>query len=523
MNMPAGWHAFVWWSWPGTVALYGALALHLGLGLWAFYARRHRGWRAGEVWQLALGLAIPPLLVAHIVGTRLSAVLFHTINLYGEQFVRFTILDPGAGVQQVTVLVLAWVHGCIGLHYWLRLKRFYPRLAPVLLGLAVAVPLLALLGFLRGAMEIQALFADPAWRAANWTPRRIGTEAQIATLDAIRRSLLLAYFAMLGLVLLARLVRVWRERAGAGVTIIYPGGTAVRVPLGHSVLEASWAGNVPHANVCGGRGRCSTCRIQIIAGAQHVPPPSPEEAAVLRRIGAGPAVRLACQARPLHDIKVLPLLPAHGTQVSGRHHGPVRGPEERFIVVMVVDMRNSTAMAEHRMPFDTVFIVDRFVDAIGRAIKAAGGRPNQFTGDGVFALFGLEVYEPTACRQALAALAGIGRNVDDMNEALGAAPGVPVRFGVGVQGGTAVVGEIGFDTSRIFTALGDPANVASRLEKLSKTYGAEAVVADAVCRAGGLGPDRGRIETVEVAGREGSIAVRVVMKAAGIAEVVAAL
>ena len=169
------------------------------------------------------------------------------------------------------------------------------------------------------------------------------------------------------------------------------------------------------------------------------------------------------------------------------------------------------------MPFDTVFVVDRFVDAVGRAIKAAGGRVNQFTGDGVFALFGLEVGVTEACRQAVMAVAGIGRNVAAMNAAMaeqsgGVAQGGAVRFGVGVHGGTAVVGEIGFDHSRIFTALGDPANVASRLETLSKRWGAEAVVSDEVWRAGG-GAEEARAEEAEMAGRVGRLAVRVVMRA----------
>jgi len=233
---------------------------------------------------------------------------------------------------------------------------------------------------------------------------------------------------------------------------------------------------------------------------------------VLQRIGAGPSVRLACQSRPEGDVSVIPLLPAHSTPAASGTRVAGRGGEERFIVIMVVDMRNSTGMAENRMPFDAVFLIDRFVDAVGRAIKAAGGRTNQFTGDGVFALFGVEAGPETACRQALEAVAGIGRNVDALNAAL---PGAPVRFGIGVHGGTAVVGEIGFDQSRIFTALGDPANVASRLEKLCKAYGAEAVVSDDVCRAGGLA-EALPLETAELAGRVGRLEVRVIARAAAL-------
>ena len=67
---------------------------------------------------------------------------------------------------------------------------------------------------------------------------------------------------------------------------------------------------------------------------------------------------------------------------------------------MFVDMRGSTNLAESRLPFDTVFIVNRFLDAVSQVVIACGGQPNQFVGDGQLALFGLATDPPTACRQA---------------------------------------------------------------------------------------------------------------------------
>ena len=50
----------------------------------------------------------------------------------------------------------------------------------------------------------------------------------------------------------------------------------------------------------------------------------------------------------------------------------------------------STELVENRLPFDVVFILNRFFEAVGSAITAAGGTPNQFIGDGVMAIFGAE-------------------------------------------------------------------------------------------------------------------------------------
>jgi adenylate cyclase len=246
------------------------------------------------------------------------------------------------------------------------------------------------------------------------------------------------------------------------------------------VLEASRAARIPHASVCGGRARCSTCRVRVIAGGGGIPAPSAVEQAVLDRIRAGPLVRLACQLRPQGDISVVPLLPPAWSASKVRTSTLPRPGEERFIVVLVVDMRNSTRLAETRLPFDAVFIIERFINAISAAVTAAGGVANHFTGDGLMATFGLGCDPGLACRQAISALGLIGHNVAALNRALAAEMAEPIAFGVGVHGSSAVVGEIGYAQSRVFTTLGDAANVAARLETACKDLLCEAVVSQTV-------------------------------------------
>jgi adenylate cyclase len=108
---------------------------------------------------------------------------------------------------------------------------------------------------------------------------------------------------------MARGVRVLVERRGGTILIIYPDGRAVRIPKGLSVLDASRRAGFPHASVCGGRARCSTCRVRVLLGSESLAPPSPAEARVLTPLGADRAVRLACQLKPMADISVWPLLP----------------------------------------------------------------------------------------------------------------------------------------------------------------------------------------------------------------------
>jgi adenylate cyclase len=169
--------------------------------------------------------------------------------------------------------------------------------------------------------------------------------------------------------------------------------------------------------------------------------------------------------RPDRDIAFFQVFPPHTSAAHVRRTTGIRVGEERYIVSMFVDMRRSTAMAEKRLPFDTMFIINRFVGAVSAAIEDAGGRPNQFVGDGLLALFGVDKDPAIACREAIDALARISANVDQLNHDLAHDLREPIRYGIGVNGGEVIIGDIGYRDQIVFTALGDPVNVAARLQE----------------------------------------------------------
>ena len=495
----------LWLNPLGLTLLYGALLVHLLLGLQALYAARFFHWRPSEALQLVSGLLIPPLLISHIVGTRISFATEGLDKGYAQELYAFWVASPPLGLMQVAVLVVAWIHGCTGLYFWLRLKPAFARAAPWLLALAVLVPVLALLGFAQGGRMILALAQDPAWRAEALKPVHVGLPDQVARLAGIRDRMLLTYAALLGAVIAARGARTFAEVKRGTIRLSYPDGRVVRVPRGTSVLEASRRNRIPHASVCGGRGRCSTCRIRVTDGSDGTPVPGRAERAVLERIAAGPGVRLACQFRPETDLSVVPLLPPQPRMRQADLLDRAQSGEERFIVAMFVDLRGSTRLAEERLPYDTVFIINRFLSAVGDAVREAGGSTNQFLGDGLLALFGLETEPEQAARDALRAIDGIADAVETLNRLLAEDLEHILRYGVGVHAGPAIVGEMGDATDARFTALGDTVNVASRLQGLTKTLGCVAVVSEAVYRAARVTPEA--IRDIAVDGR--SEAVRV--------------
>ena len=158
--------------------------VHTALGIWALYERRQFRWKAIEPLQLALGLSVPMLIIAHIIGVRLGQTMFGHERLYPQVLFLYWVWAPYRIRLMLAVMTIAWVHGCIGLYFWLRMRAFYKRAAPFLLAAAVLIPTLAMLGFYQsGRMVIETDSAE--WRAETQSERQIGTPAEARTLDRI--------------------------------------------------------------------------------------------------------------------------------------------------------------------------------------------------------------------------------------------------------------------------------------------------------------------------------------------------
>jgi adenylate cyclase len=500
-----------WWRIPlVNYTLYSAAMVHFSLGLWALYQRRHFRYTAIEITQLVLGLSIPLWLASHFGAVRLGGALYGLPPPhYAGPLYAYWVARPHMIAVQFILLTVAWTHACIGLYFWLRLKSFFSWAAPILLAIAVLMPPLAMIGAHHAGREVAELGQDPEWRKANLRGIPV---AQRRVIDNITLFYFpIGYAAAIFLVFAARGARTVRERRRGLVTISYP-NRQVRVPKGLSILEASLRFKIPHASVCGGRARCSTCRVRVICDRSALPPPSGREAFVLDRIGvaANPSIRLACQLRPQTDVAVIPLLPPNMNADLLRQGRRMNIGKERYIVSMFVDMRGSTRLAEARLPFDVVFLINRFLGACSQATIDAGGQPNQFVGDGVLALFGINVDPKTACLQAMRAAANVAANVEDMNRQLASDLPEPIQYGLGIHGGEVIIGDIGFQDHTVFTALGDPVNVAARLQDMTKSLNCKAIISEDVFVTAGIAAGALTRTEIAIRGREEPMVVRAV-------------
>ncbi len=496
----------IWRSLPGSILLYGALLAHMVLTLLKLYQRRRLKMPLWEVVQVLLGLAIPFWLILHVIGTRGAHQVFGVDDSYLMQFAG--VWPVGAG-RHTTMLLLVWLHGCIGMHFWLRFRPWYARVRLFLLMIALVLPAAALAGFHLGGREVQAIVTlDP-----NWLPR-IAEEQ--GWLDEESRGwvyraedrLLGGFLLLLALVVAARLIRLWRERAAGMVHIRYLDGSSVSIEPGMTVLDGSRIAGIPHASVCGGRGRCSTCRVNIEMGEDGLPPPAEDEARVLRRIAAGEKIRLACQIRPTSDIEVMPLLPAIAEPSFSQVQIDPGSGVEREVAVLFADLRAFTRMAEGRLPFDVVFILNQYFKAMGSAIEGAGGRVDKFIGDAIMVVFGSPTQRADDAERALDCAFDIMDAAKHWSREREQADRESVAIGIGAHYGDVIAGALGSDRLLEYTVIGDTVNIAERLERLSREVESTLVIsADLLDAAGGEGRSRQwrRLSNVALKGRHGTI------------------
>jgi adenylate cyclase len=468
------WVMALWHSPPGQALLYGSLSTHAIVALLLIFRRRHYYMPAWEAIQILLGLTIPYLLLVHIMNTRGTRILTGIDIDYTYEIANLWV-DPWTRLRQIALVLLVWGHFAVGLHFWWRLYGWYRRAFPAILLAFVLIPTAALLGFAEVGMTMtERARSDPQWMLAM-KARGVPADPQRAKLRAALKDWVgPSWIGVVGLVFCIAQIRNWRQRH-ARFRVTYLDSVTIEVPKGMSVLEVSRMTRRAHMSVCGGRARCTTCRVKIVSAAGELPEPNALEAAALRRIGAPDNVRLACQLRPRVDLTVEPLL--HAGVVAATHTGTSQEfGEEREVTILFVDARASTSLAEKRLPYDAVFLLNSLFAALAEAVEKSGGYYSNFTGDGLMALFGLDGKRASGAKAALHCALAMFQKLDDLNHWLARELEKPLAIGIGIHTGQAIVGRMGPPKTPIISALGDSVNTAARLEGATKRLGVPLVV-----------------------------------------------
>ena len=490
METVQDWRMTVWRSLPGQIALYGAAAVHIVLTLKRVVSRRTLRMPRDEALQIVLGLVIPVLLVSHVASTRIVASMFDVDESYGVVMPRIWV---SGALWQTALVIVSWLHGCIGLHHAFRWRLWYARWKDAGTLIALLVPMLALSGFVAGSREVL--------RERGMPPGPVA-EQQAVVMQTL--SIFHAVFAgVMAALVITVLVRLWMRRRNGVFSVRYTGHGKVDAQRGLSILEVSRLNNIPHPARCGGRARCSTCRVLVTAGADKLPAPARAEARLLARIAAPSHVRLACQLRPRSDVGVQILLPFLATKRPGVGEDAFSWGTQQRVTVLFVDMRAFNAIAGKQFPHDLVILLNRFLGEMTQAVHAHGGQVSAYLTDGLMALFGLDQPKDSGARAGIAAALAMLQTARALDDEFGLALSIPLRIGIGLHTGDAVIGRFGDpDTGLTVSALGETVTIASALEAATKSVLADCLVSDEALKASGMSPVVASQRDISVPGRD---------------------
>ena len=155
--------------------------------------------------------------------------------------------------------------------------------------------------------------------------------------------------------------------------------------------------------------------------------------------------------------------------------------ERRQVTVLFADLAGFTSLAEKRDPEDVHRIINGCFERITAEVHRFEGTINQYTGDGVMALFGAPIAHEDSARRAVHAALGIQRAIADYGATLRAERGLSLTMRIGLNTGAVVVGAIGDDLRMDYTAVGDTTNLAARMQQTARP--GTVVVSEATHRA----------------------------------------
>jgi adenylate cyclase len=470
----------LWHSPPGTLLLYGAAAVHISLALLAVYERRTLRMPPLQALRIALGLTMPIALIGHFIATRYAFERFALPAEYSR--VVAGLWASGASGLALGLLAPGWIHGSLGLRYAFGHRRTWQRFKPVLFAVALLLPVLAGVGFVTmgRALEAQRIGRAPPPPAVD--------AHQSEVLHGAREGALLVYLALVAWIGVGRGWRSVAERRNRSVVwISYPNRT-VSVPRGWTVLEASRSFGIPHEALCGGRARCTTCRVRVVDGASHCPPPAHDERRALDRIAvSSPDVRLACQLRPTGDIGVEPL-------VSVAHLGqrtvpqPLRAKDHDAALLLVDVSIETGSAAPSTAACDTIHALDRCLGLVAATATATGADLHKQSASSWLLVFRAAGGLAGAASRALAAADRIAAAAERLSASLADELGLGMRAALVLHAGRIAVGSIGTEATAV---AGQPVDDIERLWARLPPSGASFTISRDAAEALGIGDDAG--------------------------------
>jgi len=251
-----------------------------------------------------------------------------------------------------------------------------------------------------------------------------------------------------------------------------------------SILDAALRQAIPLFHVCGGKAKCSTCRVLVLDGDSNLEPMTVDESRLKDKVGFPSQVRLACQAR------------AHGGRVKLRRiiqdetdiklyidekegNAIQQMGEEQELVLLFLDIRNFTPFVESQLPFDVIHIIRKLFTIFNDVIEKRSGTIVETAGDGIYAVFGCGEDRAISAASAVEAAFTIFSELEELNSSYFTQHfATTLKIGIGVHIGQVVRGQIRIAGSDYTIVMGHPVNVAARLQNATKELNNSFVVSE---------------------------------------------
>lgn len=302
---------------------------------------------------------------------------------------------------------------------------------------------------------------------------------------------------------------------------------AVETDGKESILQASLRAGIAHTHVCGGKARCTTCRVMVIDGdADALSPPRDNETWLARKYGFAGNIRLACQVSASSDVTLRRLVIDEEdvviTQLCHKDEKFSATGMEKDLVILFADIRNFTRFSESQLPYDIIHMLNRYFYIMRRIIEAHRGQIYNYMGDGLLALFGVEEEGEEegqgVARQAVAAGLAMLEAMDGMQAYLESTYGQGLDIGVGIHRGEVVIGSIDDARSDKKMVIGDAVNFASRIEAHNKEIGTRLLVSAPIYDELQSSLSAGKVCSVNIKGKSGEYRVIEILAMAGTAD-----
>ena len=247
-----------------TVILYAALLVHALLGFQHLLTRRSFKMSAKDWMQLVTSFILPLALLPHMLASS-YAPRFKDAQANYKLVLDGTLEDGGIYFMGLFV-IFVWVHGIIGITSMVKFHPVYQKYKNAFLVISWLLPILAVLGAFTASKELATGIENNKISMAQvYAASNIGKDLEAELMQTSDMLMLNYLYVLLALTLFVFVVHQLRK-AFRKIKITYPNGKEVRVTKGTSILEASREHRIGHVSMCGGRGRCSTCRVRRMSG-----------------------------------------------------------------------------------------------------------------------------------------------------------------------------------------------------------------------------------------------------------------